>query len=41
MAAGMADCRLEIGSYAGYKGEDPPRFFSHAEKITVLNFLLV
>lgn len=36
----MADARLEIGSYSGYKGEESPRvFFAHGEKITVMNIL--
>lgn len=36
----MADQKVDIGSYAGYKGEESPRvFFVHGEKITVLNVL--
>ena len=36
----MADARLEIGSYSGYKGEESPRvFFAHGEKITVMKIL--
>lgn len=36
----MADSRLDIGSYAGYRGEESPRvFFAHGEKITVLKIL--
>lgn len=36
----MADSRLDIGSYAGYKGEESPRvFFAHGEKITVMKIL--
>ncbi len=36
----MADARLDIGSYAGYKGEESPRvFFAHGEKITVMKIL--
>lgn len=36
----MADQKIDIGSYAGYKGEESPRvFFAHGEKITVLNIL--
>lgn len=36
----MADQRVDIGSYSGYKGEESPRvFFAHGEKITVMNIL--
>jgi uncharacterized protein YifE (UPF0438 family) len=36
----MADQRIDIGSYTGYKGEESPRvFFAHGEKITVMNIL--
>ncbi len=36
----MADQKIDIGSYAGYKGEESPRvFFAHGEKISVLNIL--
>ncbi|OGW46527.1 MAG: hypothetical protein A2078_06445 [Nitrospirae bacterium GWC2_57_9] len=36
----MADSRLDIGSYAGYKGEESPRvFFAHGEKITVMKII--
>lgn len=36
----MADQRVDIGSYSGYKGEESPRvFFVHGEKITVMNIL--
>ena len=34
----MADVKIDIGSYAGYQGEESPRvFFAHGEKITVMN----
>jgi hypothetical protein len=36
----MADIKIEVGSYAGYQGEESPRvFFAHGEKITVLEVL--
>jgi hypothetical protein len=36
----VADQKIDIGSYAGYEGEESPRvFFAHGEKITVLNIL--
>lgn len=36
----MADSRLDIGSFAGYKGEESPRvFFAHGEKITVMKVI--
>jgi uncharacterized protein YifE (UPF0438 family) len=36
----MADQKIDIGSYAGYQGEESPRvFFAHGEKITVLSIL--
>ncbi len=34
----MTDQKIDIGSYAGYQGEQSPRvFFAHGEKITVMN----
>ncbi len=34
----MSDQKIDIGSYAGYQGEQSPRvFFAHGEKITVMN----
>jgi hypothetical protein len=36
----MADIKIDVGSYAGYRGEESPRvFFAHGEKITVLEVL--
>ena len=36
----MADIKIDVGSYAGYQGEESPRvFFAHGEKITVLEVL--
>jgi hypothetical protein len=36
----MADIKIEVGSYAGYQGEQSPRvFFAHGEKITVMKVL--
>ena len=36
----MADIKIDVGSYAGYRGEESPRvFFAHGEKITVLEIL--
>jgi uncharacterized protein YifE (UPF0438 family) len=36
----MSDQQIDIGSYAGYQGEESPRvFFAHGEKITVLKIL--
>jgi hypothetical protein len=36
----MTDQKIDIGSYAGYQGEQSPRvFFAHGEKITVMNVL--
>ncbi len=36
----MADTKIEIGSYAGYQGEESPRvFFAHGEKITVMEIV--
>jgi hypothetical protein len=36
----MTDQKIDIGSYAGYQGEQSPRvFFAHGEKITVLKVL--
>jgi hypothetical protein len=36
----MADIKIDVGSYAGYQGEESPRvFFAHGEKITVLKVL--
>ena len=36
----MTDPKIDIGSYAGHKGEESPRvFFAHGEKITVLKIL--
>ncbi len=36
----MADPRVDMGSYAGQKGEESPRvFFVHGEKITVMNII--
>jgi hypothetical protein len=36
----MVDIKIEVGSYAGYQGEESPRvFFAHGEKITVLEVL--
>lgn len=36
----MADPKIDIGSYAGHKGEESPQvFFAHGEKITVLKIL--
>jgi len=36
----MADIKIEVGSYAGYQGEESPRvFFAHGEKITALEVL--
>jgi uncharacterized protein YifE (UPF0438 family) len=36
----MADPKIDIGSYAGHKGEESPRvFLAHGEKITVLKIL--
>jgi len=36
----MADIKIDVGSYAGYQGEESPRvFFAHGEKITVLQVL--
>ncbi len=36
----MTDQQIDIGSYAGYQGEQSPRvFFAHGEKITVMNVI--
>jgi len=36
----MADIKIDVGSYAGYQGEESPRvFFAHGEKITALEVL--
>jgi hypothetical protein len=36
----MADIKIDVGSYAGFRGEESPRvFFAHGEKITVLEVL--
>jgi hypothetical protein len=36
----MADIKIDVGSYAGFQGEESPRvFFAHGEKITVLEVL--
>ncbi len=36
----MADSKIDVSSYAGYRGEESPRvFFAHNEKITVLEVL--
>ncbi len=34
----MSDQKIDVGSYAGYQGEQSPRvFFAHGEKITVMS----
>ena len=36
----MAAIKIDVSSYAGYRGEESPRvFFVHGEKITVLEVL--
>jgi hypothetical protein len=36
----MADIKIDVGSYAGSRGEESPRiFFAHGEKITVMEIL--
>jgi hypothetical protein len=36
----MADIKIDVGSYAGFQGEESPRvFFAHGEKITVQEVL--
>jgi hypothetical protein len=36
----MADIKIDVGSYAGFQGEESPRvFFAHGEKITALEIL--
>jgi hypothetical protein len=36
----MSDSPVDVGSYAGYQGEESPRvFFVHGEKITVMGIL--
>ncbi len=36
----MAVIKIEVSSYAGYRGEESPQvFFAHGEKITVLEVL--
>lgn len=36
----MADDKIDVMSYSGYKGEEQPRiFYTHGEKITVLDVL--